>query len=106
MFHFLRKYNVLRTLVQTSVSCLYNLLSSSPKQANLGMYKPMYTQHKCDISFIDKYLVLIFQRVALFSAFATSAMCNAGFDVIDVYPISDAYPNGTLDHVHYEPRAF
>ncbi|KAK2561054.1 hypothetical protein P5673_016187 [Acropora cervicornis] len=45
-------------------------------------------------------------RIALFSAFATSAMCDAGFDVIDVYPVSDAYPNGTLDHAHYEPRAF
>ncbi|KAK2561129.1 hypothetical protein P5673_016270 [Acropora cervicornis] len=46
------------------------------------------------------------KRIALFSAFATSAMCNAGFDVIDVYPISDAYPNGALDHVHYNPRVF
>ncbi|XP_067031987.1 uncharacterized protein [Acropora muricata] len=46
------------------------------------------------------------KRTALFSAFATSAMCNAGFDVIDVYPISDAYPDGALDHVHYSPRVF
>ena len=53
-----------------------------------------------------KYLVLLSQRTALFSAFATSSMCNAGFDVIDVYPISDAYPNGALDHVHYNPRVF
>lgn len=46
------------------------------------------------------------KRIALFSAFATSAMCEAGFDVVDVYPISDAYPNGTYDHVHYNPRVF
>ncbi|XP_044185154.1 uncharacterized protein LOC114947931 isoform X2 [Acropora millepora] len=46
------------------------------------------------------------QRIALFSAFATSAMCNAGFDVIDVYPISDASPDGALDHVHYNPSVF
>ncbi|XP_015747639.1 PREDICTED: uncharacterized protein LOC107327414 [Acropora digitifera] len=46
------------------------------------------------------------QRVALFSAFATSAMCNAGFDVVDVYPISDASPDGALDHVHYNPHVF
>ncbi|XP_015767755.1 PREDICTED: uncharacterized protein LOC107346472 [Acropora digitifera] len=46
------------------------------------------------------------KRIALFSAFATSAMCNAGFDVVDVYPISDAYPNGAWDHVHYNPRVF
>ena len=70
------------------------------------MYEPVYTQQKCDISLIDKYIVLISQRVALFSAFATSAMCNAGFDVIDIYPVSDGYPNGAVDHVHYEPRAF
>ena len=49
---------------------------------------------------------MLSQRIALFSAFATSAMCNAGFDVIDVYPISDAYPDGALDHVHYNPRVF
>ena len=58
------------------------------------------------ISLIHKYLVLIFQRVALFSAFATSAMCNAGFDVVDVYPISDSYPDGASDYVHYKPRVF
>ena len=53
-----------------------------------------------------KYPVLTSQRVALFSAFATSAMCNAGFDVVDVYPISDASPDGALDHVHYNPHVF
>ena len=58
------------------------------------------------INILIKYLVLLSQRIALFSAFATSAMCEAGFDVVDVYPISDAYPNGTLDHVHYNPRVF
>ena len=34
--------------------------------------------------------------VALLSVFVTSAICNAGFDVIDVYPVSDAYPNETF----------
>ena len=33
-------------------------------------------------------------------------MCNAGFDVVDVYSISDASPDGGLDHVHYDPRVF
>ena len=42
-----------------------------------------------------------FQRVALFSAYAMSAMCRAGFDVIDVYPMTDSYPGGTTDEVHY-----
>ncbi|XP_015759130.1 PREDICTED: uncharacterized protein LOC107338414 [Acropora digitifera] len=45
-------------------------------------------------------------RVALFSAFATSAMCNAGFDVVDVYPLSDASPDGAYDYAHYKPRVF
>ena len=42
----------------------------------------------------------------MFNAFATSAMCNAGLDVVDVFPISNAYPNGTLDRAHYDPRVF
>ena len=33
-------------------------------------------------------------------------MCEAGFDVVDVFPISDSTPDGELDHVHYEPRVF
>ena len=37
-----------------------------------------------------------------------SAMCQAGFDVIDVYPMSDSYPGGTLDNdvVHYADKVF
>ncbi|KAJ7374440.1 hypothetical protein OS493_007546 [Desmophyllum pertusum] len=48
------------------------------------------------------------QRVLLFSAFAMSAMCQAGFDVIDVYPLTDSYPGGTLegDVVHYPNKVF
>ena len=33
-------------------------------------------------------------------------MCNAGFDVVDVYPISDTTPDGALDHVHFNPSVF
>ena len=53
-------------------------------------------------------MLAFFQRVLLFSAFAMSAMCQAGFDVIDVYPITDSYPNGTLDLdvVHYPDKVF
>ena len=47
-----------------------------------------------------------FQRVLLFSTYAMSAMCQAGFDVIDVYPMTDSYPRGTLDEVHYPDRVF
>ena len=37
-----------------------------------------------------------------------SAMCQAGFDVIDVYPMTDSYPGGTLDLdvVHYPNKVF
>ena len=52
---------------------------------------------------------LTFPRILLFNAFATSAMCQAGIDVIDVYPISDAYPQGTAsmsDPVHYSRNVF
>ena len=69
-------------------------------------YLSIFSYFKRLLKHIKTRLVLLSQRIALFSAFATSAMCNAGFDVIDVYPVSDAYPNGTLDHAHYEPRAF
>ncbi|XP_022800409.1 uncharacterized protein LOC111338234 [Stylophora pistillata] len=48
------------------------------------------------------------QRVLLFSAYAMSAMCQAGFDVIDVYPMTESYPGGTLanDVVHYPNKVF
>ncbi|KAL9954334.1 hypothetical protein ACROYT_G041856 [Oculina patagonica] len=46
------------------------------------------------------------QRVALFSAYSMSAMCKAGFDVIDVYPLTDSYPLRCRDHVHYSDQVF
>lgn len=52
---------------------------------------------------------LTFPRVQLYNAYATSAMCRAGIDVIDVYPISDSFPGGTLsqtDPVHYGAHVF
>ena len=39
-------------------------------------------------------------------------MCNSGFDVLDVYPMTLSYPAGTgtavkpWDAVHYEPIVF
>ncbi|XP_032237149.1 uncharacterized protein LOC116618019 [Nematostella vectensis] len=44
-------------------------------------------------------------RVQLFNAYATSAMCKAGIPVVDLYPITDTYPDGTYDVVHYRPPA-
>ena len=42
----------------------------------------------------------------MFSSYAMSAMCEAGFDVIDIYPMTDSYPGGTLDVVHYPNHVF
>ncbi|KAK3734850.1 hypothetical protein QZH41_011761, partial [Actinostola sp. cb2023] len=46
------------------------------------------------------------QRIKLFNAYATKKMCTAGFAVLDVYPLSNAYPEGTFDGVHYHARVF
>ncbi|XP_068682501.1 uncharacterized protein [Montipora foliosa] len=52
------------------------------------------------------------QRVQLYNAYATWAMCGAGFEVLDVYSLSASYPNGTdnrynpFDSVHYKDSVF
>ncbi|KAK3742221.1 hypothetical protein QZH41_009001 [Actinostola sp. cb2023] len=56
------------------------------------------------------------QRVLLYNAYATWAMCRAGVQILDVYPMSDSYPWGTGTHgsripapndvVHYSNLAF
>ena len=33
-------------------------------------------------------------------------MCRARVAVLDMYPLSAAYPRGTLDNVHYDYQAF
>ncbi len=51
---------------------------------------------------------LTFPRTILYNAYAMSAMCRAGVDVIDVYQMTDSFPPGTVskrDPVHYERRA-
>ena len=53
-----------------------------------------------------------FQRVQLYNAYATWAMCKAGIEVLDVYPVSASFPNGTdnsvdpFDSVHYKDLVF
>lgn len=37
----------------------------------------------------------------MFHKYAVSTMCKAGIPVLDVYPMTASYPDGTLDHVHY-----
>ena len=52
---------------------------------------------------------LTFPRVELYNAYALWAMCRAGVDVIDVYPISNSFPGGTVgpnDPVHYSGDVF
>ena len=41
----------------------------------------------------------------MFHKYAVNAMCKAGIPVLDVYPMTFSYPNGTLDHVHYDEHA-
>jgi hypothetical protein len=48
---------------------------------------------------------LTFPRIILYNAYAMSAMCKAGVDVIDMYAMTDSFPPGTIskhDPVHYE----
>ena len=35
-----------------------------------------------------------------------SAMCQAGFDVLDVFPLTASYEPGALDVVHYKDEVF
>ena len=51
-------------------------------------------------------LFVFFQRIQLYNAFANSAMCASGINVLDVYPISASYPPGTKDGIHYNNDAF
>lgn len=53
-----------------------------------------------------------FQRVQLYNACTAWAMCIAGFEMLDVYPLSASFPNGTdrsydpYDSVHYKDSVF
>ena len=52
----------------------------------------------------DSDRFLTFPRIILYNAYAMSAMCKAGIDVIDVYPMTDSFPPGTVskrDPLHY-----
>ncbi|XP_031549949.1 uncharacterized protein LOC116287413 [Actinia tenebrosa] len=46
------------------------------------------------------------QRNQLFHTFSMSAMCKADIKVLDVYPLSTAFHQGTLDYVHYNDTVF
>ena len=57
-------------------------------------------------------LFLPLQRIQLFNAYATWAMCKAGFEILDVFPMSASYPGGTdgrfdkHDAVHFKETVF
>ena len=42
----------------------------------------------------------LFQQVQLYNAYAAWAMCRAGFEVLDVHPLSATFPNGTDSSYH------
>ena len=50
--------------------------------------------------------LLYFQRIQLFNTYAMQAMCQAGIPVLDLFPLSASYVNGTLDYVHYDSKVF
>ena len=56
--------------------------------------------------------IFVLQRTLLYNTYATRAMCDAGVNVLDVFPLSDSYPNGTglvnkdYDAVHYNNWVF
>lgn len=45
-------------------------------------------------------------RVALFNAYTNSRLCTAGIPILDIYPISASFHEGTRDHVHYHNFVF
>ncbi|XP_028403713.1 uncharacterized protein LOC114526330 [Dendronephthya gigantea] len=65
-----------------------------------AIFRERYTNpHK------DVRRFLTFPRIILYNAYAMSAMCKAGIDVVDVYPMTDSFPPGTVskrDPVHFE----
>ena len=46
------------------------------------------------------------QRIRLFDAYAMSAMCQAGFAVLDLFPLSASYEPGAYDVLHYRDQVF
>ncbi|KAL9978836.1 hypothetical protein ACROYT_G016406 [Oculina patagonica] len=43
-------------------------------------------------------------RSQLFHTYATSAMCKAGIPVLDMYPLTASWPDGTRDSIHYADK--
>ena len=45
-------------------------------------------------------------RISLFNAYANARLCTAGFTILDIFPISASFPEGSRDHVHYHYYVF
>lgn len=61
----------------------------------------------------DHFFLLVSpQRIQLYNAYAVWAMCNAGIEILDVFPMSYSFPEGTdgssdrYDAVHYKNIVF
>ena len=42
----------------------------------------------------------------MFNAYAMNKMCEASIPVLDIYPISTSYAEGTIDGIHYPNSVF
>ncbi|XP_068682072.1 uncharacterized protein [Montipora foliosa] len=77
-----------------------------------AIYMEKYGDPRTNARHSSSIRFLTYQRMLLFNAYAMHAMCRAGIDVLDVFPISDAYPGGTglprkmYDAVHFKPHVF
>ena len=45
-------------------------------------------------------------RISLFNAYSNARLCTAGITILDIFPISASFPEGTKDHVHYHYFVF
>ncbi|XP_032232379.2 uncharacterized protein LOC116614911 isoform X2 [Nematostella vectensis] len=46
------------------------------------------------------------QRMQLYNAYANSVMCKNNITILDVYPLTQSYPGGTRDGIHYKDSVF
>ncbi len=56
----------------------------------------------CKQNFQINIFHFILQRIQLFNAFAASSFCNAGYPVLDVYPMTSSTSYQPEDGIHYD----
>lgn len=95
-----------RTLVDKVAGFLKN--ESAYKPSVIWRTTTSLNRHKYSVPYLHSRRFLTSQRVGLFNAYANSAMCEAGIPILDFFPLTDSYPNGTgnsispFDPVHYD----